>query len=587
MLQADLFGAARKLFQGSRAKTSIRASDGSKMVVKLDDNCVITLTLANAGEGFFSRSLPELGVLSEEDEERVLSLRQALSRIGPAARDLSSIVDIASQRALTDQEASAVLKEYWEGVTSAQAFIKNKVDNGVARIADFMPMSDDYFSLFCGPFPGDVEPETYLRGVLPDYRQQLLRRDLCRGLEICLLGAWRDDLCPGSWLHALGDGEVWECLQSAQPELDPISMIAALDIALYRLHDGRFRGFVERCVPALLASVTDASEEVSTCDILEVLGGFLYNRLNLRQGWAGYPPYWKKLCSWMQATFLVRLLRPEVVDLKSLPQVVLGTLRPAGEYGRFADLRKEPRITSSGFIRGGLRAEILGRLHALVVRHEDEGRRAQENSIIIQAIEQSSSDGAAMDWALPGPLEGSLAQRDPPSSFTRAQRHYLLHEKPLENRAVWLAKYGQIYLLEPDMRLAIVRDIEVLADKGVDMELVDRLFALYQFASVAAVGRDGELAGFIVRALRRVAPDVDSPTIAIAVRICMVAAAAFEDERSWSAELRDSLIGLASAVPGGKVAETLYWELQALKEVMPLDLCTTRKAEALAIAGFY
>ena len=65
----------------------------------------------------------------------------------------------------------------------------------------------------------------YYQKVIP-YRKAMVERDLAGGLEICCLGALRDDLLPGEWIEGLDDDTVWEALASIDVQGNPISLLA-------------------------------------------------------------------------------------------------------------------------------------------------------------------------------------------------------------------------------------------------------------------------------------------------------------------------------------------------------------------------
>ena len=67
-------------------------------------------------------------------------------------------------------------------------------------------------------------------------------------MEICLVGALRDGLCPASWIGSIDNDQLWAYLDAFQPELDPLSLLAALDLSLYRQEDERFKALSERAV---------------------------------------------------------------------------------------------------------------------------------------------------------------------------------------------------------------------------------------------------------------------------------------------------------------------------------------------------
>ena len=74
----------------------------------------------------------------------------------------------------------------------------------------FFRKTTAYFEKFVAPPPDTGSPESYIRDVLIPYRRALLARDLMAGLDICCLGALRDDLCPGQWVDGFDNDVLWD-----------------------------------------------------------------------------------------------------------------------------------------------------------------------------------------------------------------------------------------------------------------------------------------------------------------------------------------------------------------------------------------
>ena len=149
---------------------------------------------------------------------------------------------------------------------AAAAFNTNQV-----TLENLVPDSFAYFERFCGPTPGDTEHEEYFRIVLPQYRKDLIHRDLVRGLDICLQGALRDDLMPGAWTEHLNDNELWEALEACDPWRDPFVLLGALDIALGRQHDERYKRFAEKAVQKLVQEEFPRPDGIDTYELLPLL----------------------------------------------------------------------------------------------------------------------------------------------------------------------------------------------------------------------------------------------------------------------------------------------------------------------------
>jgi hypothetical protein len=336
VLMPSLLAAVRKLNSGNpeerlgfigEGEATLRRDEGTFIVSVRQDARVL-----NARLSF-------LGLASEDRADRTGAFEQAVEQLGPTA-DISRFRDIMDERPLADEEIDVIAHEIFGGIENIQSQFRERLADGEATLEDLIPESFEYYEKFCGPNPGDLNPGVYLGSVLPDYRRELLHRDLLRGLEICLLGALRDDLCPGQWLAAVDSDLLWNSLTTSQPELDPISLFAALDLALYRTKIKSFRTFAGDAARLLRKEQFLITDGIDGYKLLPLLARFVLNRLNVMDDGALRPPYWKQMCAWMQAAFISRLMIDSAIDFDKFAEATNSSLKVAGEHANVVDLRK-------------------------------------------------------------------------------------------------------------------------------------------------------------------------------------------------------------------------------------------------------
>ena len=204
-----LFGAARKVYAKSEEE-SIEDLAGKEVVVGLDgESRHIIVKWLDAENAPQEVVIKDLALLSPDLETRLATLRGIRKRLGPTAQDVRRLRKALRSNAPSDAELAKLLDETVNGVAAQQDNLIQKIDTGTSfRAEDIVPPSIAYFERFCGPHPGTAEPETYLRELLIPYRKDLLSRDLAAGLDICALGALRDDLLPGQWVAKLDNETV-------------------------------------------------------------------------------------------------------------------------------------------------------------------------------------------------------------------------------------------------------------------------------------------------------------------------------------------------------------------------------------------
>ena len=207
----------------------------------------------------------------------------------------------------TDAEVSEILAELHEGVAASLHNAVAAFVQGQATVADLVPSDLTYFERFCGPNPGTMDLQTYITEVLPTYRRSLLNRHLSVGLDICLFGALRWDLCPGSWLESLSDDTVWEAVKRINFWHNPYSLLGVLDLALRRHRDKRFHELAEKVVSSLRANTLTDNDGNDVYEVMPMFAELTLDQLNLMEGGVQRAPFWKRMCAWMHGGMLARL----------------------------------------------------------------------------------------------------------------------------------------------------------------------------------------------------------------------------------------------------------------------------------------
>ena len=246
VIDHELFSAAKEVLSSGKART-LHSISGDQVLVIIDPEDHNIVLESPEADAKIKTKINDLALLAPSPEVRVATFRTMLDRFGPTAPDFHEFLSALASRKPTHQELSKVFHESVNGVIAVQRALQRKIDFGQPiSLSDVLPHSIDFLKKFAGPLPETRDPESYIRNMLVPYRCTLLARDLDRGLDICCLGALRDDLCPGQWMLDFDDDAVWEALSKCSTHRAPFSLLAALDVALYRQRDGRFREFAEQ-----------------------------------------------------------------------------------------------------------------------------------------------------------------------------------------------------------------------------------------------------------------------------------------------------------------------------------------------------
>ena len=372
----------------------------------------------------------ELSLVSRDGKIRLETLRGIVDRTGATATELYAFLPEVESRSLSSDELSDVFEHSNNGVAALQRKLIQRIRDGLSlRITDVVPQSVRYFERFAGPLPDTLEAETYIRDSLIPYRKQILRNDLRTGLDICCLGTLRDDLAPGQWLTDAAPDAMYEAILPYRATYSPFHLLAIIDIGLYRHDDRRFSELVSDCIGRVLDHAVYQDAPPDTYTMLAALSDLVLNHINLMESAATYPAFWKRMCAWMQAGFITRVLgdSSNQINVSGFQEFAEANMTLAGTYAEYVDARTEPLVFAKRVSPTILRREVLSRLQLLSQRHQHEGRFVPRLTDIDAALAHVESRQEAYTLWFPGPLE---AHKVPTRSIPLEISNLLITESP-------------------------------------------------------------------------------------------------------------------------------------------------------------
>ena len=591
IVDRELFATVKQVFSGTGPKLA-QSTSGIEVSLDIDpEDGNITLSYP-LGDSSDKKKLPELKILSPDPRTRITALRTMLNKCGPTAPDLSLLQSELKTREPNKSELSAIFREATAGVAAVQRTLQRKIDLGEPIDAhDLVPQTISYFEKFVGPRPNTRNPDLYIDDTLIPYRRALMDRDLKKGLNICCIGALHDRLCPGQWITDLQDDPVWEALSTGGAEGTPISLLGALDVALYRQNDRRFHEYASQAVTTLCKDSFGRQEDVDLYQLLWVFIRFVFNRINIIENGSKQPGFWKRMCAWMQAQFIARALSeaPESIAIDSLKEWSMSAMALVGAYAELVDARTEPMLLFSERVPSSdLRSEILGRLLAMRSRHEKEGRSVPRSEEIDQALARAQERGNWLKCFFPGPLEG---HRYPSTSVPAELSEMLKQSVPdISLPASWhfIANASHLHKLS-DSELAGAREalnqIPQLTDEG---DIQDYLLSLEVASILAKASGESLLAESVVDATIKISAKATTENhVWLILVICLQAASVFSEHDVWLDWLEERLARIANRLPGppSRSVRIFLEHLDAIETILPIDSWFHRRARSIASTG--
>ncbi len=592
LADSEVFAAAKEVF-ATREKQSLRDVAGNHVTVALDEEERNIVMEWGDADGIPQQiQIPDLALISPNGRSRRKALDDAIRRLGPTATDFRHLLGEVESREFAHQELTAIFDESSNGVEARQFRLVGKIQRGLGfTIDDIVPPPISYFGCFAGPSPGSQEPDDYFADVLVPYRRSLLRRDLSRGLDICCLGALRDDLLPGLWIGSIDDDAVWAALSSCDVKFNPVSLLAALDVALYRQGDPRFREFAADAVARLLDQHFGMVDGPDVYGLLTVLVEFILNRISLLERGANYPGYWKRMSAWMQAGLVARTLITisSSIDIDDLQKWTRGNMATAGGYAELVDARTEPMIFASRITSEAFQGEILCRLHALRLRHKGEGHQVPRSDEIDGALAASTNREKRLILGFPGPLEGHKRPDEPfPQEVSDRLRSAwaAISERDILQQLVTVS---QMAALDDPMLERAREAVKAMVKKLDDTSREENLKCLELASIVAAATRDAVLADSIADVVIGMVPTISNmEEIGVVLQLTLRAAAANEEHDTWFNWLEDRLTRIANSLPPppNESQKVFLVHLGELSSILPVESWFHTRARSLAMSGF-
>ena len=582
-----LFKAVRRAFRtgkpvvvpntgGTKSLTIVSDVSSGEVVIRWEEN-----SLAREAR------IPTLGILAPSKEVRTRALQEAQRRYGPTF-DLSPFVRTAQKRALRTKQASVVLEEGARGVARRQKDLADKLRaGGRLTIEDFVPSAASYYERFCGPDPDGKELTRYVRDVLTPYRKTLLERDLAQGLQICLLGALRDDLSPGEWTRKADREEVWGVLSSGLPTRTPFWLLGALDTALYHLEDSGFRDFAAEAVDMLLDRNLKRDEEPDSYQVFGVVKEVIRTGVAPIEGFYGRPAYWRRMCILMQAGLICQLTPSSGRRLNpaALADWTGKNQSAAAYFAEVAGLRDDPVRLPEPTDVALIRTEVLARLYLMQKRHQADGRVLPRGEKIAAELAAAGLLGPGMTTGFPGPLDQHVlpVQHVGPE----VARHFesIRAEKGEKEYLSALAVLSMHFRLDADTLQCVHKNVS--ASLAAPLDEAARRAGRASFPSVVMIAvsqRNVSLAKAVGDALVRYSGAANGPESVgeVVGLLCQLAPSIEADDQraSW---LQDRFKRVAETLPVEMLPDYLY-VLRALDVVLPCDAWFHTAAKRVARA---
>ncbi|MYD98144.1 MAG: hypothetical protein F4X98_12290 [Gammaproteobacteria bacterium] len=587
--ETDLVRAARSVFDGSSSASVVDRSGRPVTVERKRSEDPLSLRWEDRELGTQRVEVPLLTLVDPDAEVRSRTFEVVLESLGPTANLPTDLGREVASRTLSDGEMSVLFREQSSGVAVLHGDLARKIVTGHAlSLGDIVPVSLEYWERFCGPSPEGRDVEAWLHSRLIPYRRELLKKNIVQGLDICCLGALRDDLAPGAWLEGVADETVWEALQAVEVDGNPIALLGVLDVALYRDRDERFVKYADDAIGVLLDD--SAGNEQGFYRLFRMLCNLGLSHLPMVEGAGQRPGFWRRMCAWMQAGLVARMFvgSGAAVDMDALEQWCAQNAAREGVLRTLVDIREEPVALGGSMGARSLRYDVLRRLQMLKQRHEQAGRSVPRGEEIDSAFAQLAGLAGQGAYIVPGPMELHLRPQVAMPEQLKGAIATVWGDGDVIRALNLVAKSSQCFDVgsgNVERTRTVVRD---LAGSIGEVDFEEALSQLYPASIVAAATGDGQIADDLgALAGMLAAKAAKSEDVEWVIHLLLQAAGARGGIEDWLNWLESRFVEVARAMPATP-NDCLRWfvfQLEGLEVVMPMEWWFHLTAKRVAIAG--
>ena len=524
----------------------------------------------------------EFSLLSLDAQTRLEGFREISHQCGATRLTPSYWASIIEYRPLSNSEIVQIDEIIMGGVPNCISIIQNGISNRTVTQGALIPSLAEYFTNLCGPLPGDMSVDDYIRGPLTDHRQSLIAENMLEGMSLLLPGCLRTDASVVPLLSRFNDDEVWNAVERLQEQTDPFTLLGLLEIALARRTTKQeFEVLANALVEKLCGEALTRRDGLDVYDFFPALVKISLHHLRRIDGMMTQPPYWHWLCAFTHAGLLTRLMDGFNFDPGEMTRWLESATRLSDVLADILALRSEPAWHFGHMTRDHIQAEIIGRLTVLEQNEEAQGRQLPNRELLTKRVEEFVARGIYS--FRPGPMEGTsrpmerktervLADEDVSALISK------LKDAPGEFPWAGVERLSSVLFLPDEFRGSLTESLKTIELSG--GTFVDRANLLAIAGLIASIHKDQDMAEAIGDRLLQELEELEGENEAQQTFLTLLIASTAFEEDEWIEWLKDKLYRLALTVPQ-KHLKHLGTLIDELKTLLPISQWRFGQVEAL------
>ncbi len=514
-------------------------------------------------------------ILVGDKERRLAALRVMTEHVCLPRKDIDAWEKKVDERPLTLNEFSVLHEDLRDTPISFSKRLANAIRDSETPLDLFIPETERYLARLVGPLGDSKNLSEHILHGAAQRLAELVQWNSYDGLLFSLLMGAHTDAVSKIPLDGITDETLIAAAQTISESGDLISKLAFIQVAMQRIKScPDLIEPAEHLVDNLMTMGADDDNDAYAD--LSRLFIFIESEFSVRGVFRNFPPFYRRMASFAQASLIQRVLLLEGVEPASLHEWIQNNSVPQYLAQTVVDLRQEPRWQPEGIDEVQLRQEFIGRLlnsgHAL----SDEIKGTRLEHTLSASLENKVSIAKYAEFPkpyFPGPLEGH--QEYPTQALPDDVK--LEFEKQLsmsgisEKTFVVPINFSTLVTLDKEIPTKIA---EKLAHEKFQLHSInstqDVAATILGLGKVACITRSLELANAVRVLVRKYRSDTAHKlSISEASRAVVMAAASQLDQNQWNTFIADSFDELTLGELTKKEAQTLHAFLHNLTLAEP------------------
>jgi hypothetical protein len=581
--RSRLFGAIRQLMGPERSNVEVTSKDKQLWKLVFAENKEIVLLVRDE----VKIPLPNFSCLSPESAKRLAWFDGEAKKFELNDDRSKKWREILEMRPVDDDEVDQLLTEIRFTPLYVSSSITSHLRGETLNILSLVPSDIRYYDRLVGAFTNQLDLRDFGTATAIAKMREWVQHSPFEGLKRCFLMSSHPSLVQSIPLNEAPRDEVLRFYQWLEERGDRISQLGGIECALANLEKfPELEPVILKLVEGFLKDNPDDEQSRPSllCGLIVLVEGEL-----ARTGIArGRPPYWRRLAAIAHASVLERAIVAAGIPSSDMRAWAMSSRALFFYLQAFIDLRTEPRWLPDFVLPDQLKAECIGRLVVAVHGNADKVQSPELKKVLTGEGEDELQSQLNLPFALlPGPLEGGgEAILEMPAETEAELRRELEAEELTPKSFARLVNSSLIYHIGPQLAQLAAKALRRAKYQVRHVRASNEAFSLLSgLATVAAVTRTHELAEevrILARVVRR-GPGIDIET-ENALRIALIAAAAYNDRGRWCQFVGDWLIELAYEEMPRETAVMIHRNIRLLCQLESQLWATSARAEAAVTA---